>query len=411
MHPLDANASDPLVMGWMQGSPPAPDRVVRWADMGMYSFPKSRWALSHYSQLRPVKRIDRGNAPASVLPWEGRDDLDDVMSTPMGSSQSHTWAQSLQANYTDAIVVLWRGRRVYERYFGVMDERRAHMCMSVTKSFTGTLAAMLVDEGALNLQRSVTHHVPELAHSAYANATLDQVLDMRIGVRYSENYADPQADIWDHARAGGVFPPRPGDPPAMGFRPYLCTLRPEGQHGEGFTYKTVNTDVLGWVLHRVTGHDVARLIQDSFWQVLGMEHDAYMGVDDLGTDFAGGGLNCTLRDLARFGEMMRCGGEYQGQRVLSERTVADIAGGGSTEAFKTGGYATLPGWSYRRMWWVSHNAHGAYMARGIHGQSLYIDPKAEMVIARFASHPMASNVHNDAVTLPAFEAMARALMA
>jgi CubicO group peptidase (beta-lactamase class C family) len=234
---------------------------------------------------------------------------------------------------------------------------------------------------------------------------------MRIGVRYSENYADPQADIWDHARAGGVFPPRPGDPPAMGFRPYLCTLRPEGQHGEGFTYKTVNTDVLGWVLHRVTGHDVARLIQDSFWQVLGMEHDAYMGVDDLGTDFAGGGLNCTLRDLARFGEMMRCGGEYQGQRVLSERTVADIAGGGSTEAFKTGGYATLPGWSYRRMWWVSHNAHGAYMARGIHGQSLYIDPKAEMVIARFASHPMASNVHNDAVTLPAFEAMARALMA
>lgn len=63
------------------------------------------------------------------------------------------------------------------------------------------------------------------------------------------------------------------------------------------------------------------------------------------------------------------------------------------------------------MWWVSHNAHGAYMARGIHGQSLYIDPKAEMVIARFASHPMASNVHNDAVTLPAFEAMARALMA
>jgi len=62
------------------------------------------------------------------------------------------------------------------------------------------------------------------------------------------------------------------------------------------------------------------------------------------------------------------------------------------------------------MWWVSHNAHGAYMARGIHGQSLYIDPQAEMVIARFASHPMAGNVHNDPVTLPAFDAMAKALM-
>ena len=227
----DALATDPVAMGWMQGSPPPPDRIVRWSDMGMYTFPQLRWGLSHYSQLRPVKRIDRGDAPRSELPLQPMDGLDAVMSTPMNQELPQSWAQSLLANYTDAIVVLHRGRRVYERYFGVMDERRAHMCMSVTKSFTGTLAAMLVDEGVLDPQRLVTHHVPELANSAYGTATLDQVMDMRIGVCYSENYADPQADIWHHARAGGVFPPRPGEGPPVGFRRYLQDLKPEGNHG------------------------------------------------------------------------------------------------------------------------------------------------------------------------------------
>ena len=78
--------------------------------------------------------------------------------------------------------------------------------------------------------------------------------------------------------------------------------------------------------------------------------------------------------------------------------------------FAPAGYATLPGWSYRNQWWVSHNEHGAYMARGIHGQSIYVDPKAEMVIARFASFPVAGNVANDPVTLPGFMAVAKALM-
>jgi CubicO group peptidase (beta-lactamase class C family) len=75
------------------------------------------------------------------------------------------------------------------------------------------------------------------------------------------------------------------------------------------------------------------------------------------------------------------------------------------------GYSLLPGWSYRSMWWVSHNEHGAYMARGIHGQAVYVDPAAEMVLARFASHPLAANVNLDPTSLPAYHAVARHLRA
>lgn len=146
------------------------------------------------------------------------------------------------------------------------------------------------------------------------------------------------------------------------------------------------------------------------WSRLGAEQDAYMSVDATGTPFAGGGLNTGLRDLARFGEMVRNKGFFNGQQIIPAAAIADIRQGGKPADFAKAGYTLLPGWSYRNMWWITHNDHGAFAARGVHGQALYIDPKAEMVIARYGSHPVAGNVANDPTTLPAFEALARYLM-
>ena len=132
--------------------------------------------------------------------------------------------------------------------------------------------------------------------------------------------------------------------------------------------------------------------------------------DYTGTPFAGGGLNAGLRDLARFGETVRNDGRYNGQQIIARTAIDDIRAGGNKDDFAKAGYALLPGWSYRNMWWVTHNDHSAFMARGVHGQALYIDPAAEMVIARFASHPVAGNAANDPTSLPDYEALARHLM-
>jgi CubicO group peptidase (beta-lactamase class C family) len=121
-------------------------------------------------------------------------------------------------------------------------------------------------------------------------------------------------------------------------------------------------------------------------------------------------FGASLRDLARFGEMVRNNGRYNGLQILPPSVVTDIQQGASREDFAKAGYQLLPGWSYRDMWWVSHNAHGAFMARGVHGQALYIDPTAEMVIARFASNPVAGNAANDPTSLPAYEAVAKHLI-
>jgi CubicO group peptidase (beta-lactamase class C family) len=152
-------------------------------------------------------------------------------------------------------------------------------------------------------------------------------------------------------------------------------------------------------------------MRERFWSKLGVEQDAYFTVDSAGIEFAGGGLNLTLRDMARFGEMIRLGGSYLGQQIVPAAAIDDIRGGGDHDRFALAGYSLLRGWSYRTMWWVAHNEHGAFTARGIHGQAIYIDPVAEMVIARFASHPMGANVNLDPTSLPAYHAVARHLAA
>jgi CubicO group peptidase (beta-lactamase class C family) len=127
---------------------------------------------------------------------------------------------------------------------------------------------------------------------------------------------------------------------------------------------------------------------------------------------AGGGFSTTLRDLTRFGEMMRLGGQFNGQQIVPEAVVKDIETGADQDHFAKAGVLTLPGWSYRNMWWVAHDRFGAYSARGIHGQALWIAPKADVVIARYASHPVAGNGNSvlDQVSLPAYHAIADHLM-
>lgn len=405
----DAAASDPAKLGWMVGSPPPPERTVRFADGSYFQFPAMRWSVSNFRQLMPTVNVSRGLGAPVALESALRRDIDALSFTPLGAQQSMTWEQSLAATYTDGIVVLHRGKLVYERYFGVLSPQGQHAAMSVTKSVVGTLGATLVAEGQIDDNKRVVDYVPELAESAFGNATVRQVLDMTTGLKFSEDYADPKADVWAHGRAGSPLPFAKDYTGPRSYFEYLQTVQPQGEHGAAFAYKTVNTDVLGWIIARATGRNVAQLLSERIWSRLGAEQDGYFTVDSIGTPFAGGGLNTGLRDLARFGEMLRNDGRFNGQQIVPKAVIDDIRRGGDKQAFAKAGYDLLKGWSYRSMWWVTDKEGGAFMARGVYGQRIYVDPKAELVIVRYASHPVAANAANDPVTLPAFEALARHL--
>ena len=405
-----AAESDPAQLGWMVGSPPPADKTIRFGDGSFYQFPQLRWSFSHTAQLVPTAQVSRGTAAVAMLPRAEREDIDAIAFTTL-DGKSMTWQQSLAANYTDGIVVLHRGKIVYERYLGVFDTSKQHSAFSVTKSFVGTLAAMLAAEGKLDPEAAVTKYLPELAGSAYGDATVRQLMDMTVGVKYSEKYTDPKAEVWGYARAGGMMPRPVGYQGPATFYEFLVTLQKQGEHGEGFAYKTVNTEVLAWVLSRITGQTLEQILSERIWSKLGAENDALLQVDSIGTASGGGGLNASLRDMARFGEVMRLDGHFNGQQIVPAAVVEDIRRGGMLADVEAAGYATLPGWSYRNMWWVSHNEHGAFSARGIHGQLIWVDPKAEVVIARFASNWQASNRFIDGTSLPAYMAVAKHLMA
>jgi CubicO group peptidase (beta-lactamase class C family) len=408
---LDAAASDPAALRWMIGAPPPADRLIRFADGSFTRFPRTRWSFAHMRQLMPTSVVAREDSPVCVLPRQERNDLDAVTFQPLGSPDRMTWAESLAANFTDGILVLHRGQVVYERYFGGLTPHTQHIAFSVTKSFVATIAAVLIHDGLLDEHATIGTYLPELAAGGYADATVQQLLDMTTGIAYVEDYTDDASSVWSLSRAGGFRPRPPGYAGPDTFYEYVQTLQQAAPHGERFAYKTVNTDTLGWVLRRVTGRTVSELLRDYFWLRLGVEQDAYFTVDATGVEFAGGGLNLTLRDMARFGEMMRLGGRFNDQQIVPSAVIDDIRRGGNRDHFALAGYTLLPGWSYRTMWWVAHNTHGAFTARGIHGQAIYIDPAAEMVIARFASHPLGANANLDPTSLPAYHAVAQHLMA
>ena len=407
----DGVESDPLTIGWMLGCPPPENRLVRFSDDRFLDFPQNRWTLSHMRELVPTVNVWRGDGPVRALGAVSPADtlaVDGMQFVDQGGRQ-RSWLQSLPDVYTDGIVVLHKGRLVYERYFGALKPHVAHACFSITKSLAATLAATLVHEGVLDDARSVLHYLPEMAGTAYADATLRQVMDMQIGVAYSEAYSDPQAQIWDYARAGGLRSQPPGYDGPRTFREFLVTLQAEGGHGQAFAYKTVNTEVMCWVMHRVTGIGLAELLSQRLWSQLGCEQDAHLTVDSVGVAMGGGGLCTSLRDLARFGEMMRQDGACGARQVVPAAVVADIRQGADPAKFAKAGYGLLGGYSYRNMWWVTHNELGAFEGRGIHGQRLYVAPGADMVVARFASHPVSYSAANDPITLPALLALGRML--
>ena len=407
----DADASDPKTLGWMQGSPPPEGKRIRFQDDRFLQFPQIRWTLSHMRELTPTAQVWRGAGASSDLGLapQGLEASIDALTFSDVRGDTLSWAQSLRRTYTDGIVVLHRGRRIYERYFGALQSHRPHACFSITKSYAATLAATLLHEHVLDETKTVSHYLPEMSGTAYEDATLRQVLDMQIGVEYSEAYADPKAHIWEYGRAGGLRPRAPDYSGPGNFYEYLLTLRKEGAHGTAFAYKTINTEVMCWVMKRVTGSALEEMLSERIWSKIGCEEDGYLSVDTIGVAMGGGGLSATLRDLCRFGELMRCEGACRGQQVVPAEVIADIRRGADPAKFVPAGYTLLPGYSYRNMWWVSHNALGVFEARGIHGQRLYIAPKAELVIARFCSHPIASSAANDPITLPAFAAMSQLL--
>lgn len=356
--------------------------------------PWNVWAFRHISELIPTARI-----PASSPGTEEKIDPTALISEKVTiAGESLAIRDILTQTWTDALVVMKSGRFAADYHAANFTMQSRHIMFSSSKSVTGVLAGILKGEGLLDPQAPVSHYVPELTASAFGDATVRHVLDMRTSLSFTEDYGDPRGEFARYRRAGLLDPQLPGEKQETLIE-FLASLKKgTGAHGGPFHYCSPNSDVLGLVVERAAGERFAALSASRLWQPLELRADGIVTVDIEGSARAGGGLSMTPRDLARIGEMMRTGGRTGERLVVPADWVADTIHGGDAAAWRNGSFAEwLPSGSYRNQWYQTGNASRAFFALGIHGQWLYVDPAAEMVIVKFSSQPFP--IKNEAKSL------------
>lgn len=339
--------------------------------------PYSRWSFQNVCEI----------VPSAVIPAKRQDEgphlrLGDLKRLQVAGVDGEAVSLEgfLTASETDELVVMQEGRIIAEWSAGHSDPGRPHIIFSVSKSLTALLAGILAGKGLLSFDRLIVDYVPEVAGSAYADATVQQLFDMEISVDFVEDYLDTSGGFDRYRRATGWNPDR-SDNPAPDLKSFICSIgKGNWEHGEKHAYRSPNTDLAGIVLERVAGARLATLVSEHLWKPLGAQSDAIVTVDRVGTARAAGGMSATARDLALAGELVR----RQGAGLIPEAFVADLWIGGNRDAWKNGDQTTLfPTGSYRNYWYET--GRGELAAIGIHGQWIWIDPATATVIVKLSS--------------------------
>lgn len=292
--------------------------------------------------------------------------------------KTYTAQDAMERTYTNALLIMKNGRIVTEIYRNGSNERTRFMGWSMTKSITSTLVGAALADGLIaSLDDQIVKYLPELKGSGYDGVTVRQILQMRSGVDYEERYdfANPGIAASNHINALVKNVVR--------FADAARTIKRAHKPGEVFAYKTIDTAVLGWLIERVSGGSVAAYTARKLWEPLGTEADGFYIMDGqpgTGREFSGAGYNATLRDWARFGQMMLDGGMANGKRVVSEDWVKAAQSPAGDENGPEGGYGY--------QWWTMANSP-AYSAIGLQGQYVYVDPASRTVVVKLSYFPPA----------------------
>ena len=362
--------------------PSPPEEQVTLANWRTAPF--SSWAFHHVREI--VASADVANDPANV--WTMEEDLIDLSSL---SIDGKSLDQVCKETKNDGLVILHKGKLVYETYDHGMDAFTPHILMSVSKSVLGLLGGILVGKGILKTDVLLTDYIPELENTAWKGATVREALDMRVGILFDEDYLVTSGPIIDYRKATNWNPLEPGDE-ATDLRSFFLTLtEPDGPHSGKFHYVSPNTDLLAWVYERAAGQRYADILCEHLWKPLGAERSAYFTVDRFGAPRAAGGVCCTTRDLARLGQLLIQGGSRDGREIIPKTWIDDITLNGDPEAWQQGDFAEFyPGVDahYRSKCYVFRGEEPMIFGLGIHGQNVFADLKNEIVIAKHSSQAL-----------------------
>ncbi|WP_181272682.1 serine hydrolase domain-containing protein [Brevibacterium oceani] len=389
--------------------------VLESIDLDTWKWPEYfAFALTRMQEIFPTGGIPRGIGPVREYVTEDnhfRPLTIDREKWPAIDEDWTTVGDVLANTHTDAWLVTRNGVALAEEYAWPMKPARQHMLFSVSKSIVATVIGALADSGLLRPTELVTTHVPALSESGYAGATIRDLLDMRSGIKFSEEYLEDGSEIRALFEAVD-FAPRTATS-ANGIKNFLTGLTSEREHGAAFVYRSCETDVLAWIAEAVTGQPFSIVASEFVWSKIGAAHAAQVCQDRWGGSIADGAISTTLRDLARFGEMIARGGTTSGgERVLSAEWVEDIFTGAADSAkvfAASPSGRSYPGGMYRSQFWLPSANRDIVIGIGIHGQMLYIDRATQTIGVKLSSDPEPVSLAAQHGTLAMFEAITEAV--
>ncbi|MGZ9771307.1 serine hydrolase domain-containing protein [Bacillus toyonensis] len=350
--------------------------------------PYLRWSYTHMKEFTLINEVNHNPDQVSHFST-ALQNLDDFAVERMFGNTTPL-KKLLDDNKTDAFVVVHNGQLVYERYFNGYNESEPHGMASLAKVFTGAMIQSLAEENRIDLEKTADAYIKELKNTPFGNASLQQLLDMQVSVEYpTHGYEHPALENQDAQLylASNILPRGKNYDGPMKIYDMLREAEETAPPGSDFSYDNGSAETLAWVIRKITGKSLAENVSERIWSQIGMEENAYYVTDETKIEQASAGLNATARDMARFGQLLLNNGEYNGKQILPSSITEDI------KNVQEGELAVGPGASisYHNQWWIPHNEQGAFEVLGSYGQTLYIDPKANMVIVHFSSNATPSN--------------------
>ncbi|PIE96080.1 6-aminohexanoate hydrolase [Bacillus fungorum] len=350
--------------------------------------PYLRWSYTHMKEFTLVNEVN--NNPDQVSHFStALQNLDDF-AVQRRFGNTTPLKKLLDDNKTDAFVVVHNGQLVYERYFNGYNESEPHGMASLAKVFTGAMIQSLAEENRIDLEKTADTYIKELNNTPFGKATLQQLMDMQVSAQYpTHGYEHPALENQDAQLylASNILPRGKNYDGPMKIYDMLREAEETAPPGSAFSYNNGSAETLAWVIRTITGKSLAENVSERIWSQIGMEENAYYVTDETKIEQASAGLNATARDMARFGQLLLNNGDYNGKQILPSSIIESI------KNVQEGELAVGPGASisYHNQWWIPHNEQGAFEVLGSYGQTLYIDPKANMVIVHFSSNATPSN--------------------
>lgn len=354
--------------------------------------PYNRIAFSNIEKILPTSIIKKGNNSVRF-----KNKFEDLKSlTFLNKYKEHqSLKEYLKKNFTDFFLVIKKGNKVFEWFSENQNSNKSHILFSISKSLTGLIAGVLIEKRLIDESKNITFYIPEVKNSAYDNATIRNLLDMTVSSNFQEEYLD-KSGLFNLYRQATGFNPRDKDT-KIGLKGFLKLIpKSHNTHGNNYQYCSPNTDLLGWIIERVTNKKFSEFFSEEIFQKCNPNFNAFVTLDNEGSPRTAGGICMNINDLAKIAELVRCRGSIENKQIIKENTIARLIDYKADYPWPSVERGRLfPKGGYRSKWYQTGHKNKEICAIGIHGQWIWVDQIKEVSIVMFSSRKTPLSLSKD----------------